>query len=592
MSADHIHAFERPTLGHKGLFLDRLDLANPLGPQLVPFAQSMYHNRNRAYVPQMGRFLQQDPNQSAMSLIAASPFHGRGAGAIAAAFSLDGLYGDGANLYHYLGSNPWMRNDPTGLSWDPLAGLERPYEEHERLRLWRTRSPSRDPRSIRDGGDYIPPGVWIPLETFGLVEIDSAGVARPAPDVTLWVEAVMPSGAVGDAPVQARLSRGIAGSMQAHDGVRVTATEVVLLGDNNQSEEMLPSGVALRSDLNAEDENEDAYGEGQYVRHRIRILDPRSTSYMSDTVDISGFALPLTAIGSGLYESVDFRLADVAGLQPSATDPWVVPSPAVGVLGIEYNPAASVCLVLGTSTSYFEPLENRICKAIDEITGAMKAAGWTPDNPADPGAYGKEVHRRVTSHFAGNQRVRSGMLVDMETRQIVTLEGYNGAGHGTTVQCDLVVMKSGYNPQQGDILDPDRCSVVDVKTSVDGDIRPQQRERLRRVWSRQKIYYVNPQHRWTASASWHINSKWKVAFGVASIFGVANAAWVILQPDQYNSKFEDIERAYLAHRNDPDDEDKMMTLGETAVDLYRTLTGDMTAVVNHIALIHVYSGIN
>ena len=153
-------------------------------------------------------------------------------------------------------------------------------------------------------------------------------------------------------------------------------------------------------------------------------------------------------------------------------------------------------------------------------------------------------------------------------------------------------MKRGYNPQQGDILDPARCSVVDVKTSASGSIDPVQKERLRRVWSRQKIYYMNPKHRWTASASWHINSKWKAAFGVASIFGVASAAWVILQPDQYNSKFEDIERYYLAHQNDPDNEDKMMTLGETAVDLYRTLTGDMTAVANHAALIHVYSGIN
>lgn len=75
MSADHIHAFEKPSVGHKGLFVDRLDLSNALGHQLVPFAQSIYHNRNRVYVPQLGRFLQQDPNQSAMALIAASPFH-------------------------------------------------------------------------------------------------------------------------------------------------------------------------------------------------------------------------------------------------------------------------------------------------------------------------------------------------------------------------------------------------------------------------------------------------------------------------------------------------------------------------------------
>lgn len=29
--------------------------------------------------------------------------------------------GDGANLYQCLGSSPWMRSDPTGLSWDPFS---------------------------------------------------------------------------------------------------------------------------------------------------------------------------------------------------------------------------------------------------------------------------------------------------------------------------------------------------------------------------------------------------------------------------------------------------------------------------------------
>jgi hypothetical protein len=36
-------------------------------------------------------------------------------------FDLHMLYGDGASLYEYLGSNPWMRGDPLGLSWDPFA---------------------------------------------------------------------------------------------------------------------------------------------------------------------------------------------------------------------------------------------------------------------------------------------------------------------------------------------------------------------------------------------------------------------------------------------------------------------------------------
>ena len=123
MSADHIHPFEKPGVGHKGLFLDRLDLANPQVPQLVPFAQSIYHNRNRVYVPQLGRFLQRDPNATAAATMASTPHHGLSLDTDPSPFSLDALYGDGANLYQYLDSVPWMNTDPTGLFIDHLDVL-------------------------------------------------------------------------------------------------------------------------------------------------------------------------------------------------------------------------------------------------------------------------------------------------------------------------------------------------------------------------------------------------------------------------------------------------------------------------------------
>jgi hypothetical protein len=34
------------------------------------------------------------------------------------------MYGDGANLYQYLGSNPWQRHDPLGTSWDPFEMVD------------------------------------------------------------------------------------------------------------------------------------------------------------------------------------------------------------------------------------------------------------------------------------------------------------------------------------------------------------------------------------------------------------------------------------------------------------------------------------
>jgi len=68
--------------------------------------------------------MQPDPNATAMMLIEAASYHGRGLDAMVAAFDVQGPYGDGMNLYEYLGSNPWMRSDPLGLSWDPFSMVD------------------------------------------------------------------------------------------------------------------------------------------------------------------------------------------------------------------------------------------------------------------------------------------------------------------------------------------------------------------------------------------------------------------------------------------------------------------------------------
>jgi YD repeat-containing protein len=130
LSADHLFNHPFMSVGHKGLFIERLDVgvadASVPGsqladtPRIVPFAHTIFHNRNRTYNPQQGRFLQLDMNASGMALMEAAAFNGRGMGALSAAFDMQTRYGDGANLYQYLGSNPWQRFDPMGLSYDPF----------------------------------------------------------------------------------------------------------------------------------------------------------------------------------------------------------------------------------------------------------------------------------------------------------------------------------------------------------------------------------------------------------------------------------------------------------------------------------------
>jgi len=160
--AEYIHAFGEPHLGHKGMFLARFDGAVN-SPRLVPYAHSVYHMRNRTYAPQLGRFMQRDPNQTAMALVEATAMHGRGLGAISLAFDLEGLYGDGGNLYEYLGSNPWTRSDPLGLSWDPFDMVDEYLAESTGSRAAFLNQIGQDAKAIAIVGATIASYLPVPI---------------------------------------------------------------------------------------------------------------------------------------------------------------------------------------------------------------------------------------------------------------------------------------------------------------------------------------------------------------------------------------------------------------------------------------------
>jgi hypothetical protein len=115
-------------IGHKGLFMDRLDVsvADPGtyadNPRLAPFATVLYQNRNRTYSPQLGRFIQRDPNETGQILAAMESYHGTGTSSVQSSFALAGIYGDGGSTSAYLRAAPWSGRDPHGLSDLSLAG--------------------------------------------------------------------------------------------------------------------------------------------------------------------------------------------------------------------------------------------------------------------------------------------------------------------------------------------------------------------------------------------------------------------------------------------------------------------------------------
>jgi hypothetical protein len=85
------------------------------GLPLTPLAQGTYHNRNRDLIPQLGRFLQRDPNATAQPLITAAAFNAAVSDTLIDAIDLESHFIDGLNPYTYLNANPLKSRDPLGL---------------------------------------------------------------------------------------------------------------------------------------------------------------------------------------------------------------------------------------------------------------------------------------------------------------------------------------------------------------------------------------------------------------------------------------------------------------------------------------------
>ncbi len=101
-----------------------------------------------------------DPNATALTLLEAASYNGRGVAALVTAFDMGDRYGYGANLYEYLGSNPWGRSDPMGLAWDPFEVVDDYLEDSTASQV-----------AVFQGIDYVlsgynPKSVWDKLDQY------------------------------------------------------------------------------------------------------------------------------------------------------------------------------------------------------------------------------------------------------------------------------------------------------------------------------------------------------------------------------------------------------------------------------------------
>ena len=129
------HFTDPPVLnrvGHQGLFYERFstDANAPPGSDAcmalppgacgpAPGSTGLYYNRNRHYNPALGRFLQRDPNETALPLLSSLAQQGQAFAVSGGPFDAMGLFADGLNLFAYLRANPTSGVDPLGLfDWD------------------------------------------------------------------------------------------------------------------------------------------------------------------------------------------------------------------------------------------------------------------------------------------------------------------------------------------------------------------------------------------------------------------------------------------------------------------------------------------
>jgi YD repeat-containing protein len=126
-------------VGHKGLFFDRYDtphawvpgsgidglpptLAAPTtgsvgqaGSWASGGVKGLYFNRNRHFSPNLGRFVQRDPNATGLVLAAVPAMHGQRVGISLQPFDAEFHYQDGPNTHAIYAGGPTLYSDPMGL---------------------------------------------------------------------------------------------------------------------------------------------------------------------------------------------------------------------------------------------------------------------------------------------------------------------------------------------------------------------------------------------------------------------------------------------------------------------------------------------
>ncbi len=473
-------------------------------------------------------------------------------------------------------------SDPTAIT----ESLDDPFIlPNGYLRIWKKPASSvRNPADIRNGGDWIAPGQYQQQE----LGLDSGTTA-----ITLYVETVCQSSSVADQLISVSVE--FEGSRICGDEVRVTAPQVELFGRNYDGIDFNPvsSLIGTAVDDPAQPSTPEGQTPGAYKIYRLRINDPRPNLTQ---VTLNGQDMPLQATGS-FYSTSEFVALLPEIPQGATLPPYSYITIATDSVTNEYNPIWP----FSSNPDFSTPIarDKFVADTIREAVVDMEVNPSWIDNydPNDDGKFGKEVHRRVRSRLLdiGDIQWKTTVYVASDShptepfRKILSIGDTPSGGVAGTTEIDVLRLKGDYNPQVGEILDPNKIDdIYEIKTSAGGKIDVNQKFRLRAVRN-DKIKIAMSERRFTSTLGWHNTPRVVKVIKMLGIVGLATSAYAIINSDTYDDEVDQIILKLDAAKAEQDPAERKVEILLVIDDIRRYLDKfDPGTMVNLVTTAEIY----
>jgi RHS repeat-associated protein len=196
-----------------------------------------------------------------------------------------------------------------------------------------------------------------------------------------------------------------------------------------------------------------------------------------------------------------------------------------------------------------------VVRAIDDVIRDMQQSNWKPADPKDNGAFGKEVHARVSKKLGHKPRWLSvDVYVQSGTNKILSIGKPPAQGVKGSTQVDLLYLKKGYTPKVGEVLDHTKIEeLYDIKATLNGKCGAKQLQRLKDVrngWpeimpdNARPVKVVASNQRYTPGRGWHADPRFTTAIRVFSaimiVAGIASSANAMVHSADYDHELQDI----------------------------------------------------